>query len=57
MRLNQLLFIYLPKKWDLHIFLNTQIFLMVVILVLRELHSLTPATLTVRDFMVERTYF
>ena len=49
MWLNQVLFIYL------HIFLNTQIFLMVVILVLREFHSLTLATLTV-DFMVVRTY-
>ena len=30
---------------------------MVVILVLREFHSLTPATLTVIDFLVVQTYF
>ena len=57
MFLNQVLLIYLPKKYNLHIFLNTQIFVMVVILVLREFHSLTPATLTVLDFTVVRTYF
>ena len=37
--------------------MNTQILLMVVILVLKEFHSLTPATVTVIDFMVVRAYF
>ena len=38
-------------------FLNWQILLMVVILALREFHRVTPAKLTVIDFMVVRTYF
>ena len=37
--------------------MNTHILLMIVILVMREFHNLTTATLTAIDFMVVRTYF
>ena len=55
MLFNQLVCIYLPKKYDLHIFLNAHILIMVVILVLMEFHSFINPT--VIDFMVVRTYF
>ena len=51
MGLKQVLFKYLLKKQDVYIFLNTQILLMVVILVLSEFHTLTPATPDFIDFI------